>query len=147
MFAALTLAVLFAAAADPTPTPAPVIPEIGRVRASAPACTALTGLVAPSFAAAQNADQRFSEAALNLPQYAHVINDPFARFGVQREAMLSRLDSALTSMQADARQINRALADPRLSKTSPDSDIQSERAQLEQVYAAQMARINVLAEF
>jgi hypothetical protein len=143
----MALAILFAAAADPTPTPAPVVPEIGRARASAPACSVLNELIAPSFTAVQNADQRFADASVNLPDYARVIDDPFNRFGPQRESLLSKIDSALVAMQNNARTINAALNDPRLAKANPDPDVQTERAQLEQVYATQMARIKVLNEF
>jgi hypothetical protein len=144
---AVALAILFAWAADPTPTPAPVVPEIGRARASAPACSVLNELIAPSFTAVQNADQRFADASANLPDYARIIDDPFNRFGPQRESLLSKIDSALIAMQNNARAIYSALNDPRLSKTIPDADVQTERAQLEQVYATQMARIKVLNEF
>jgi len=147
MIAALMLAVLLAAAADPTPTPAPGLPEIGRVRATVPACAVLNDLVAPSVSAALNADQRFFKTAPNLPEYARVLDDPFARNSVERSAALSRIDSAVTSMLQDARTIGQALKDPRIAKSINDPDVQAERALLQQVYAAEMARASALVEF
>jgi hypothetical protein len=147
MMIAVILGVALFFASDPTPTPAPIVPEIGRARASAPACSVLNALIAPSFTAVQSADQRFADASANLPDYARIIDDPFNRFGPQRESLLSKIESALIAMQNNARAIYSALNDPRLSKTITDPDVQTERTQLEQVYATQMARIKVLNEF
>jgi hypothetical protein len=147
MIAAFTLAVLLVAPAGPTPSPAPGLPEIGRVRATLPACAVLNDLVAPSVSAALNADQRFFQTASNFPDYARILDDPFARNSVERSAALSRIDSAVTTMLQDARAIGGALKDPRIAKSVNDPDVQAERALLQQVYAAEMARASALVEF
>jgi hypothetical protein len=158
-FAAVTVAV--AAAASPTPSPfpigtfdphpsqtaAPEFPNIGRVRTLTPACASMRDLVIPSFAAARRADARFVETRKRLPMYAELVDDPEHRTDVLRESALSRLDSDATALLKEALVINRALGDPRLSKTSNDPAVLAERAELERVYNAQSARANLLEEF
>jgi hypothetical protein len=130
-FAAVTFAVAAAASPtaspfplgtfDPRPqTPAPAFPNIGRVRSLAPACASMRDLVIPSLAAAQRADARFVETRKRLPMYADVVDDPEHRTGVAREFALSKLDADATALLKEALVINRALGDPRLSKTSND---------------------------
>jgi hypothetical protein len=156
-----TVSVALAAAASPTASPFPIgtfdphpsqtaapgFPNIGRVRSVAPACASMRDLVIPSLAAAQRADARFVETRKRLPMYADVVDDPEHRAGVLREFALSKLDADATALLKEALVINRALGDPRLSKTSNDPGVLAERAELERVYDAQMVRASLLEEF
>jgi len=149
MIVALFLAAALAAGADPTPTPAPdtAFPEIGRVRSLAPPCAVMRDVVIPSYQAAQKADKKFGDAQTKLPNYAQVADDPFNRWGVEREMLLSRVDSALTSMMEQTAEMSRLLGDPRISKLAADPQVQNERTALQQMYQAQMARVSILHEF
>jgi hypothetical protein len=149
MIVALFLAAALATGADPTPSPAPdtTFPEIGRVRSLAPPCAVMRDVVIPSYQAAQKANQKFSEAAKRLPNYAEVADDPFNRWGVEREMLLTRVDSALTSMMEQTEQMSKYLGDPRISPRAADPQVQNERTALQQLYQSQMARVSILHEF
>jgi len=129
-----------------TPVPAPTLPEIGRVRAARPACTAMRDLIIPSFAAARRADVRFAQTRARLPQYVEFAADPEHRTDVFRESALSRLDADATAILQETLVLNRALGDPRF-KDNTDPQVDAERAQLQQLYNTQQARANQLQQF
>jgi hypothetical protein len=129
-----------------TAPPAPTLPEIGRVRALRPACTAMRDLIIPSFAAARRADVRFAQTRVRLPQYVEFAADPEHRTDVFRESALSRLDADATAILQETLVLNRALGDPRF-KDNTDPQVDAERAQLQQLYNTQQARANQLQEF
>jgi hypothetical protein len=142
-------AVAIATGAAPTPLPAPdatSLPEIGRVRSTAPACAALRDLVIPSFSAAQRADTRFLQTRVRLPQYAEIAADPVHKSDVFRDSALAKLDADATAMQNEALWLDKALRDPRL-KGSTDPQVVAERTGLQQLYDVQKARANQLQEF
>jgi hypothetical protein len=146
---ALVLALAAAAAAQAPPTPAPEgspLPEIGRVRSTAPACAAMRDLIVPSFAAARRADARFEQTRVHLPQYVEMIADPEHKSDVFRSSMLSRLDAEASAILNETLAINKALGDPRLKDTS-DPTIAAEKAQLQQLYNTQQARANLLEQY
>jgi len=147
MLTALILIAVLLAGDDPTPAPSPEPTEIGRVRASVPACSVLSGLVAPSVAAAVKSDERFVQTAVDLAQYIRIIDDPWDKGTAARPGTLSKIERAASAMLQDALTINRALGDPRVAADVNDPDVLAERAQLQQVYATQMARASVLIEF
>jgi hypothetical protein len=178
MIALFTLATMLAVAPaqtapapSATPNTADVIPEIGRVKSKAPACSALQDLVAPSFAAAMRADKQFAQAAPQFAAYATAKASATAlptnvtrvtssgdrpmqsKIGADEldsptpEMYLARLDKALAEMKREAAAINKALGDPRLASDSNDPAVQSERKQLSQLYDVQVARIATLQEF
>jgi hypothetical protein len=157
--------------APPTPAPA-VTPldftEIGRTKASTPACAALRELVAPSFDAAIRADKQFGEAAGNFSQYAvarvdattlptNVIRSNGKQLATRLvapdpgtatpESLLARLDSELGIMQKDVLKIAAALGDPRLAEERVDPVIVTERQQLQNLYEVELARINSMTMF
>ena len=151
-------AVALALGAVPSPAPAPPdtqttaapnatsLPEIGRVRSTAPACAAMRDLVLPSFSAAQRADARFLETRVRLPQYAEIAADKEHRNGVFRDSALAKLDADATAMLNESLLLDKALRDPRL-KDSTDPQVVAERDGLQQLYAVQKARANQLQEF
>jgi hypothetical protein len=149
LLTAASVAVALALGVAPTPVPAPdatTLPEIGRVRSTAPACAALRDLVIPSFSAAQRADTRFLQTRVRLPQYAELADDPVHKNDVFRDSALARLDADATAMQNEALWLDKALRDPRL-KDSTDPQVVAERAGLQQLYDVQKARANQLQEF
>ena len=143
IFAAVFAAVTVAQAAVPDASP---LPEIGRVRSTAPACAALRDLVLPSFSAAQRADARFLETRARLPQYAEIASDPEHRNGVFRDSALAKLDADATAMLNESLWLDKALRDPRLKDTS-DPQVVAEREGLQQLYAVQKTRASQLQEF
>jgi hypothetical protein len=158
----LVLAIVVAAVPSPAPTPFPIgtlvpfgttpaplstLPNIGRVRSAAPACTAMHDLIIPSFAAARIADARFAQTQVRLPQYADLVDDPLHRADIYRESALSRLDQDADALLNQALVLNRALGDPRLSPKSTDPDVIAERKALEELYDAEKTRANLLTEF
>jgi hypothetical protein len=163
--ATAALAIAFAAVPTPKPTPfaigtlqpfgtetappaAPVpnLPEIGRVRATTPACAAMRDLIIPSFAAARRADMRFAETRTRLPQYVDFADDPEHATDVFRTSTLSRIDADATAILNHTLVLNKALGDPRFKDTS-DPVLVAEKAQLQQLYDTQQARANQLQEF
>jgi hypothetical protein len=157
LFAATTAAVVFALGAVASPVAAPVaaqtaspdaspLPEIGRVRSTAPACAALRDLVIPSFSAAQRADARFVQTRARLPQYADVAADPWHKNSVFRDSALAKLDADATALLNEALWLDKALRDPRLKDTT-DPQVVAERMGLQQLYDVQKARANQLQEF
>ncbi|MBV8578726.1 MAG: hypothetical protein JOZ58_27290 [Acetobacteraceae bacterium] len=159
----VALAAPLAALAAPAPTPTPfplgtlvplgstpppsVLPEIGRVRSTTPACSAMRELVIPSFAAAREADVVFAQTSRRLPQYTDLVNDKMAEGTAYRDAVLARLDTDATALLQKAQVLSRALGDPRLSTESKDPQVEAEREQLEQLYETQMARATLLSQF
>jgi hypothetical protein len=151
----LTLAIAGADAPVPAATPSD-LPEIGRTKATTPACAAMRDLVIPSFEAARRADARFVDAQKRLLRYAEArvdVKNDRNQTGtdnqiqeVSQEALLSQLDQDAASLLAHAAVINKALGDPRLPADSKDPDVREERAQLQALYAAQQARASMLAE-
>jgi hypothetical protein len=143
-----------APAQAPTEVPAAVpsdLPEIGRTRATSPACAAMRDLVIPSFAAARKADARFSETQTRLPKYAEIRADAKndrnkTHDDSFRESMLSRLEQDAANLLGYSAFIGKALGDPRLSADSKDPDVQAERAQLQALYEMQQARAKMLAQ-
>ena len=116
----LALAATAAAQAPPTPAPAPEgspLPEIGRVRATAPACAAMRDLIMPSFAAARRADARFEQTRVHLPQYVEIVADKEHKSDVFRSSMLARLDAEASQILSETLVINKALGDPRMKDT------------------------------
>jgi hypothetical protein len=157
VFAAASVAVAFAIGAIALPGSVPVaaqtvapdaspLPEIGRVRSTAPACAALRDLVIPSFSAAQRADARFVQTRVRLPQYAEIAADPWHKNDVFRDSALAKLDADATAMLNEALWLDKALRDPRLKDTS-DPQVVAERSGLQQLYDVQKARANQLQEF
>jgi hypothetical protein len=149
LLTAAYVAAALALGAVPSPLPAPdstSLPEIGRVRSTAPACAAMRDLVIPSFAAAQRADRRFLETRVRLPQYAEVAADPVHQSDVFRDSALAKLDADATAMQNEALWLDKSLRDPRL-KDSTDPQVVAERTGLQQLYDVQKARANQLQEF
>ena len=147
--AAAIVAVTLALGAVPTPLPAPEatsLPEIGRVRSTAPACAALRDLVLPSFSAAQRADTRFLQTRVRLPQYAELADDKVHRNDVFRDSALAKLDADATALLNEALFLDKALRDPRL-KDSTDPQVVAEREGLQQLYTVQKVRANQLEEF
>jgi hypothetical protein len=128
-------------AADASP-----LPEIGRVRSTAPACAAMRDLVLPSFSAAQRADSRFLQTRVRLPQYAEIAADKEHHNDVFRASALARLDADATALLTETQWLDKALRDPRL-KDSSDPQVVAERTGLQQLYDVQKARANQLQEF
>jgi hypothetical protein len=146
---AAAVALTFALGDAPTPAPGPdasPLPEIGRVRATAPACAAMRDLVVPSFAAARRADARFAETRVRLPSYIQIADDPAHRSDVVRESALAKLDADATTLLNEAAVLNRALGDARF-KNPADPQVAAQRDQLQQLYAAEQARASQLQEF
>jgi hypothetical protein len=149
-------AVAIALGAVPSPLPAPQatqtaapdasLPEIGRVRSTAPACAAMRDLVLPSFSAAQRADTRFLQTRVRLPQYAELADDPVHKNDVFRDSALAKLDADATALLNEALWLDKALRDPRLKDTA-DPQVVAERSGLQQLYDVQKARANQLQEF
>src|ERR1700681_2652383 len=115
--ALLCVLVAFATVAAAAPPPSPVpgateapptvqLPEIGRIRATAPACAAMRDLVVPSFAAVQRADARFAETRKRLPQYVDILDDKENRNGVFRQSALAKLDADATALLNEALILN-----------------------------------------
>jgi hypothetical protein len=155
--AVLMLAVSGAGPVAPVPDTAPPdLPEIGRTKATTPACAAMRDLVIPSFAAAKRADARFVEAQKRLLRYGEVRAETKTDRNqtgtdnqiqeVSQEALLSQLDQDASNLLAQAAIINKALGDPRLAADSKDPDVREERAQLQALYAAEQTRASMLAE-
>jgi hypothetical protein len=155
----------------PAPAPAATpleFTEIGRTKASIPACSALRDLIAPSFEAATRADKQFGEAAGNFSQYAvarvdattlptNVIKSNGKQMATKLvapdsetakpETILARLDRELSVMQKDILIIGTALGDPRLAEERTDPVIVTERQQLQNLYEVELARINSMTMF
>ncbi|GAC1536505.1 MAG: hypothetical protein NVS2B17_08080 [Candidatus Velthaea sp.] len=121
------------------------MPEIGRVRSAAPACTVLRDVIAPSFLAARKADGSYEKATDFLSKYVDAMDDPGDRFGPIQNMLLHRLDTTVSLMMQDVQTLTKALRDPRLS--SGDPLIQAQRTQLEQLQENQLARTSILLEF
>jgi hypothetical protein len=171
MRAPAALAVLFALAASPAPAPLPSaeaeppavaapsgapLPEIGRTRATSPACAAMRDIVVPAFAAARRADARFEETRKRLVRYATFASDNGTHIGARRdvddgavfrESELARLDTDVSRLLQEAQTIKKLIADPRLAPDSKDPLVQAERTQLARVYDQQQTRAALLAEF
>jgi hypothetical protein len=162
------VAILLAVAATPSPAPpaapesspsaAPpngAIPEIGRTRATSPACTALREVVVPAFAAARRADARFEDTRKRLVRYGNFASGNDTRIGnrkvdagtAQREGELAHLDTDASALLQASLQIRKLLEDPRLAKDAKDPLVQAERAQLDRLLAQQQTRANLLSEF
>ena len=149
LLTAASFAVALALGAVPSPLPAPdatSLPEIGRVRSTAPACAALRDLVIPSFSAAERADRRFLETRVRLPQYAEIAADPVHKSDVFRDSALAKLEADATAMLNESLALDKALRDPRL-KDSTDLQVVAERTGIQQLYNVQKARANQLQEF
>jgi hypothetical protein len=157
-----SLALVVALAASPTPTPFPLgtlvpfgspnsptlppLPEIGRVRAATPACSAMRDLVIPSFAAARRSDVRFEETRKRLPNYAELVSDPLHRADIYRESALARIDGDATALLNESLIIAKALGDPRFANKD-DADVVAEKRALQALYDAVQSRANTLTEF
>jgi hypothetical protein len=134
-------------APEPSASPAAQLPEIGRVRATSAACAAMRDLVIPAFAAARRADARFAETQKRLPKYGEIAGDPGNRTSVVRESELSKLSIDAANLLQESQRIAQLLADPRLANDVGDPSVAAERAQLQEVYAAQQTRAAILSEF
>ena len=134
-----------AAAQTAAPEASP-LPEIGRVRSTAPACAAMRDLIVPSFSAAERADNRFVQTRLRLPQYAEIAADKEHHNDVFRASALAKLDADATALLTEAQWLDKALRDPRLKDTT-DPQVVAERTGLQQLYVVQKARANQLQEF
>lgn len=104
-------------------------------------------LVIPAFAAARRADARFAETQKRLPRYGEVAGDLSNRSTVVRESELSKLSIDAANLLQESQRIAQLLGDPRLSKNVTDPGVAAERAQLQEVYAAQQTRAAILSEF
>lgn len=104
-------------------------------------------LVIPSFAAAQRADRRFAETQKRFPKYAQTVADDIDKNSVVRESQLSGLGLDASSLLQETAVIKKLLDDPRLAPSTKDAQLQAERAALEELYAAQKTRANMLGEF
>lgn len=104
-------------------------------------------LVIPSFAAARRADRRFSEAETRLPQYAEMGADDNYRSSVYREAQLAKLGADAANLLQETVAIEKALHDSRLTTKGNDPQVDALREQLENLYAAQERRAELLSEF
>ena len=127
--------------------PAPSLPNIGRTRSVTPACAAMRDLIVPSFAAALRADKRFTETRKRLPNYADIVDDPEHAHDAFRQQVLQKLDSDASNLLQEAKVLNDALGDARLSADIKDPQVVAERRALQQLYDAQMTRANLLNEF
>jgi hypothetical protein len=127
-------------------SPSP-LPEIGRTRSSSRQCVTMHDLVIPSWAAAQRADVRFTETQTHLSRYAEIAADETEHNSISREAGLSRLSTDAAFLLQATLVMKKVLDDPRLSPTSKDPQIQLQRTPLENLYAAQRLRADLLNEF
>ena len=94
------------AASAPAPTMSSTpVPEIGRVRSAAPACTVLREVIAPSFVAARKADGSYDKATEFLVKYVDAMDDPGDRFGPIQNMLLHRLDTTVSLMTQDVQTI------------------------------------------
>jgi len=155
--AVLMLALAGAGPVAPAPDATPAdLPEIGRTKATTPACAAMRDLAIPSFAAAKRADARFVEAQKRLLRYGEVRADTKTDLNqtgtdnqiqeVSQETLISQLDQDASNLLAQAAIVNKALGDPRLAADSKDPDVREERAGLQALYTAQQTRASMLAE-
>ena len=138
--------------AQPDPrraAPPSALPEIGRTRATSPACAVMRDLVIRRSPPAQRADARFGAVRTRLPQYIQLKADynsqraPVKSDGIMLESQFNRLSIDTASLLRDTDAIRKLLEDPRLSATSSDPTVREEREQLERLLAAQQARANV----
>lgn len=127
--------------------PAVPLQDIGRTRSVTPACAAMRDLIVPSFAAAVRADKRFTDTRKRLPSYVEIADDPEHRTDVFRQMMLSKLDADASTLLQEAKVLNDALGDARLSADTKDPQVAEERRALQTLYVAQMTRANLLNEF
>ncbi len=144
------------AAPAPVPTPA-ALPEIGRITATSPACSAMRDLTIPSYAALLRINAHFAAAGDHLAEYAGALADykrPQAGakdvgFGDNPIATMrfNRLGNEISVMLRELQVVGKALGDPRLASESPDPALQAERLELSRMYVAQSARAKVLWEF
>ncbi len=144
--AGVLLLAMGAAPPDPAASGDP-IPEIGRTRATSPACAAMRDLVIPSFAAAQRADLRFVQTRKQLPNYGAIASDVWNKNSVDRDAALARLDTDVSVLLRESQVIQKALSDPRLAPGAKDPQVVAERAQLQTLYDVQRGRADMLNEF
>ncbi|MBV9438966.1 MAG: hypothetical protein JOZ24_03125 [Candidatus Eremiobacteraeota bacterium] len=134
--------------APPSPSAAgqPTLPEIGRVRSTRPGCIAIRDLVVPSFSSALKADELYATTVVpRLDKYAEINADPNA--GVSRTAALHNLDRNVSTMLERAREIGRALGDPRVAASVGDPEVLQVRSALQTLFAAQIARAGALSQF
>jgi len=153
----LALVAVLAASAPPAasqsvePSANPTtLPDIGRVRASSTACSAVRDLIVPSVRAVQRANARYLDVENRLHRYVQIVDDEdYKQNSVYRQGALGQLDIDVIALKREALEINKALGDPRLSERSAQSDksIATLRNQLEEVYAAQATRVNLLQEY
>jgi hypothetical protein len=61
--------------------------------------------------------------------------------------ILSRMSIDLSKMAKNAAMLAKALGDPRLAAYVDDPAVQAERAAMQQLYDAEMSRLNALTEF
>jgi hypothetical protein len=71
---------------------------------------------------------------------------PVKSDGIMLESQFNRLSVDTASLLRETDAIKKLLDDPRMSAGSNDPTVREERAQLEQVYAAQQARASALSE-
>jgi hypothetical protein len=168
MIAVSLVAAAFIFAADPTPTPSPVvtttlqnaavpdISEIGRTRATTPSCGILRDLLVPSLAAAKRMDDRFALLSSAGPAYAKAFNDRDiaekdlsveAKFGDDAPRQLAQMGQTLSALQQQAKVIITALGDSRFAANADDPTVAAEQQQLRALLDAQAMRASALNEF
>lgn len=134
---------------EPSASPT-TLPDIGRVRASSTACSAVRDLIVPSVLAVRRGNARYLDVEKRLHRYVQIVDDEdFKQNSVYRQGALGQLDVDVIALKREALEINKALGDPRLSERSAESDrtIATLRSQLEQMYDAQATRVNLLQEY
>ncbi len=146
MIGAMTWLALLLAVTTASATPVP-LPEIGRVRAISPACSALRDLIIPSFTAARRADVTFATTTKDLQRYVEVVDDEGLRNSGFHQKAAFDLGRDAANLRESLLVVSRALGDPRLAPSVTDPTIRIQRTQLEQVYAVQAGRAGILDEF
>lgn len=141
---------LEAASPAPAASALPLLPEIGRVRASSTLCTAIRDLVVPSIVAVREGDARYKDVAKRLHDYIKIVDDEtYKQNSVYRQGALGQLDMDTIELKKRVLEINRALGDPRVSAEAAAADpaIAALRTQLQHLFDAQSARANLLQEY
>lgn len=135
----------------PTPTPAPsaspgfAFPEIGRVRATTPACAVMRDLITPSYAASMRADIRFAKIRKMFPKLVEIVDDRNERTGPRHAMLVAELDREAQTLRDEALVLNRALGDPRFVRPT-DPQLVAEKRELQQLYDTQSGRANLIFE-
>src|ERR1700736_5863579 len=108
LLVALGAANPFTLGPTPTPTPAPsaspgfAFPEIGRVRATTPACAVMRDLITPSYAASMRADIRFAKIRKMFPKLVEIVDDRNERTGPRHAMLVAELDREAQTLRDEA---------------------------------------------